>query len=224
MTPSEIASYFRDLVDEPDSTFLTPANVKSYLDIGYTQLRREVSNIDPLIYATVLEFDITGTRSIDLTSSPSQVLGSTVANGARMMQLISLESISSAGDVIHAYNPVANMASRGAVRFAYSWQGQALKLGSETSDKVRLTYLPQHYVADWTDTDVTTQLDDLTMFHDVIVLFACSQYAMRDGAENQAVLRQLNQRVASLRDYLNSRTLESASYVERVGWDDFGWL
>ncbi len=224
MKPSEISTYFRDLTDEPDETFLSAANVSTYLDTGYAQFRREVANIDPLIYAKVLEFDITSTRSIDLTSSPSQVLGNSVPAGDRMLQLISLESINSSGDVVFMYNPVANLAARNCTRFAYSWQGQTLKLGAETTDTVRLTYLPQHYVADWTDTGVTTQLDDLTMFHDVIALFAYAQYAMRDGAENQAVLRQLNQRVASLRDYLNSRTLDSASYVARVDWDDYGWL
>ncbi len=227
MTPYAISSYFRELIDEPDFTFVTTTNVGTYLDIAYGQFRREVSNVDPMIYAKSVEFTSPG-KTIDLTSitdtdgAAVNVLGNSVTEGNRMIQLISLESVSSAGDVRHEFQPVNNASALNYTQFAYTWRGQTIQFSGSVTDTVRLRYLPEHAVPDWTGN--VNQLDDLTMFHDVIALLAYSQYAMRDGAENPALIRQLNQRVAALREYVGSRTLESASYVQTVGWDDYGWL
>ena len=67
----------------------------------------------------------------------------------------------------------------------------------------------------------------MTMFHDMVALFAYKQYAMRDGADNEVVKDQIvRHRMMALTEYINSRTLESASYVSRVGGteEDYGWL
>ena len=220
MFPSEVSAYFRDLVDEPDETFLTPGNVTTYLNVGYDQFRREVSNIDPLIYAKTVEFAVSGARTVDLTALSTPVLGASVSAGNRMIQLISLHAVDGNSNVSYPFHAVGNVDALDNMRYTFSWRGTSLCFGSDVTETVRLIYLPEANVT-WTS---GAYFDDLTMFHDVIALFACSQYAMRDGAENQAILRQLNQRVASLREYLSARTLESASYVARVGGDDYGWL
>ena len=226
MTPSAVSTYFRELIDEPDSTFVTSTNVTTYLDIAYGQFRREVSNIDPMVYAKSVDFTASS-NSVDLTSitdttgAAANVLGNSVSAGNRMLQLISLEATTDAGDVQHEYQAVNNASALNYTRFAYTWRGQTLRFSGTVNGTLRLRYLPEHSVT-WSDN--TRPLDDLTMFHDVVALLAYSQYAMRDGAENPALIRQLNQRVAALREYIGSRTLESASYVQTVGWDDYKWL
>ena len=226
MKPSEVVTYFRDLIDEPDTTFVTGTHVTTYLDTAYGQFRREVSNVDPMIYSKTVDFTLSGDRTMDLTSftntagATANVLGNSVAAGNRMQQLISLEKITGQDDVIVQYVPVSNTAALSFTRYSFTWQGQILRFSGSPSGTFRLRYLPEHTVT-WTDS--TNQLDDLTMFHDVVALLAYSQYSMRDGLENQPVLRQLNQRIAALREYLNARTLESASYVQNVGWDGYGW-
>jgi ABC-type hemin transport system ATPase subunit len=227
VTPSEIKSYFRDLVDEPDETFLSDAQVQRYLNVGYAQFRREISSIDPLVFAKKVEFSVTSSRSVDLTSitdtsgASASVFGNSVTAGNRLMQLISLEAVNTDGEVVYEYQPVSNMSARNYMRFSYSLQGEEIKFGAQVTETIRMTYLPEASVT-WTE--ATNQLDNMTMFHDVVALFAYSQYAMRDGAESQPVLRQLNQRVGELREFVYSRHLEGSSYVARVGWDDFGWL
>ena len=220
MTPSETASYFRELIDEPDTTFVTQANVTSYLDIAYGQFRQQVTTIDPLVFATVLEFTPSASRQIDLTDSAHRVFGPDATGGTRMMQLLSLQAINGEGEVIFDYQPVTNLSAHVYTNDAYMLRGQVLRFNREVSRKLRMTYLPEHNV-DWTNS--SGALDDLTMFHDMVALLAYSQYSMRDGVENQAVLRQLTQRTMALTEYLSSRNLESGSYVAQVGWDDFAW-
>ena len=74
MHASEVFSYFRDLIDEPEYTFVSRANISTYLDIGYGQFRREVANIDPLVYAKVVSFTVTGSATQDLTALSTPVL------------------------------------------------------------------------------------------------------------------------------------------------------
>ena len=65
------------------------------------------------------------------------------------------------------------------------------------------------------------------MFHDMIGLFAYKQYAMRDGGDSAVIQDQLIKlRLSALTEYINSRNLEGASYVARVGGteEDYGWL
>ena len=220
MTPAQIRTYFRELIDEPVETFVSSANLSTYLDIAYSQFRQEVSNIDPLIYATILEFSASG-KEIDLTAAPSQIMGATVASGPRLMQLIGLEAVDGAGHATYRFEPVSNLSALMYAPQAYMLRGSKIVFNVSVSDTVRLTYLGEHTVT-WTSSSWTTY-DNLSMFHDVIALLAYDQYAMRDGLENPVVFRQLNQRIMALREYLQSRNLEGSSYVARVGWDESGW-
>jgi len=217
---SKVFSYFRDLIDEPEYTFVSSANISTYLDIGYGQFRREVANIDPLVYAKVVSFTVTGSATQDLTALSTPVLGGSAAAGNRLQQIVSLQAINGDGDVVYAFSPVGNVNTRSVMRHSYTLEGSTIRFTDEVSETIRLTYLPDHSVV-WTN-DV--YFDDLTMFHDVIALMAYAQYAMRDGVENAALLRQLAQRTLDLKEYVGSRNLESASYVQRTGWDDPGWL
>ena len=225
MKPSELKSYFRTLADEPDSTFLTDADVTLYLNLGYNRFRKEVSDIDPLIYATYVDITVSDSREVDLTTismaSGTGVLGNSVAAGNRLMQIVSLEAVTSDGATKTIYTPVASKQALVATLDSYIFRGQKLRFEASVSDTLRLTYLPEHNV-DWTNS--SNQLDDLVMYHDIIALFAYQQYAMRDGGANNILLQQLAMRLNDLKGYVNSRNLDSSSYVSRVAVGDSGWL
>ena len=227
MTPSEIRTYFRELVDEPDETFFTNEQADRYLNIAYGQFRRAVQNIDPLIYASTAYFTLSSSRELDLAttqdSAGNYLLGNSAATDKRLMQLVSLEAVDSASDtaaVLYSFSPVSSAAALTATRFSYSLRGTKLLFSGDTSETMRITYLPGTNVT-WSGG--TNQLDDLTMFHDMIALYAYAQYAMRDGADSGPIQRQIGQRFAALTEYVQARNLESASYVAQVGWDDFAW-
>ena len=226
MTPADIRTYFREMVDEPDETFFTNDQADIYLNIAYGQFRRAVQNIDPLVYATTAYYTISSVRELDLattqTSASELILGASATAGRRMMQLVSLEAVDSASDtaaVLYAFSPVSSPAALTTTRFSYSLRGAKMLFSGSTSETMRLTYLPQSNVT-W---GATAELDDLTMFHDMSALYAYAQYAIRDGMDSAPVQRQLEQRFASLTEYVQARNLESASYVAQVGWDDFAW-
>ena len=224
MKPSELRSYFRALADEPDETFLTTADVDLYLTIGYDQFRQAVLAIDPYIYATTVDLSVSNTREIDLTSSSTVLLGNSAAPGARLMQLVAVEAINTDGETTYIFKMVGSTQALNNTRFAVLWRGQKLLFGADVTETLRITYLPEQNVT-WSNT--TNQLDDLTMFHDIVGLFAYKQYAMRDGVDNPIVQEQLlKMRMAALTDYITARSLDGASYVARVGGaeDDYGWL
>jgi len=212
------------MVDEPDVTFFTDTQASLYLDIGYGQFRRAVANIDPLVFAKTQHYTISSAREINLTSVSPAILGNSVSAGNRMLQLVALEAVASASDtadVVYEFRAVGSPQAMLADRFTYALRGQKIVFGSETSETVRVTYLPEHTIT-WSS--ASNPVDDLTMFHDLIALYAYSQYAMRDGADSAPVQRQIDQRFAEMVEYVQARNLESASYVARVGWDDHGWL
>ena len=222
MKPSELRSYFRALADEPDETFLTTADVDLYLTIGYDQFRQAVLAIDPYIYATTVDIAVSNARELDLTSSSPVLLGNSAATGARLMQLVAVEAINTDGETTYFFKMVGSTQALNNTRFAVLWRGQKLIFAADVTETLRITYLPEQNVT-WADS--TNPLDDLTMFHDTVGLFAYKQYAMRDGVDNPIVQEQLlKMRMAALTDYITARSLDGASYVARVGGDDYGWL
>ncbi len=50
MTVAELVSKFRQYIDEPDQTFVSDADVNTYLDDGYREFRNMVCDINPVIY------------------------------------------------------------------------------------------------------------------------------------------------------------------------------
>ncbi len=62
----EITDLFRQYCDEPDVTWLTPADVSNYLATGYREFRWQVSNLAPYTYATNVLIPAAGNVTYDL--------------------------------------------------------------------------------------------------------------------------------------------------------------
>jgi hypothetical protein len=72
LTIGEAHDLFRDYVDDPDSTFITTAQVQRYLEFGLDQWRQIVRETNPHVYGTICEFT---TRTAVDSSYPAQVDG-----------------------------------------------------------------------------------------------------------------------------------------------------
>jgi hypothetical protein len=218
MTPAEVKSLFRAYIDEPDATFVTDADLNTYLAAGYNEFRLRVNEYDPDFYAAQVIITPNNANFYDLAdaANPVVLLGP-AAIAAAMIRLNSVRRTDAAGTergfILTAVNGLRALDAN-----YQSWAliGTRLTFSERTSDTYQLSYVPISTV-NWT---TSTFIDSLSPFHDLIALYAYKQYAIRDNAINQAWQYQLSVREKDFRDYLSGFNYESNQYVSQ-DWYSF---
>lgn len=230
MLVKEIAQYFRILVDEQDSSFLTNGTVSSFLALGYNEFRRFVSNNDQNGYTNTVQFPITNVMEYDLggSTSPVRVLGPTPTT-TRMYRLLSLQSLNGDGTIKQLWKAAANMDELRKIGFGYGdgymqgvgpyflFQNTKLKFSIPINDTFALNYVPVSTV-DWTKLGPTDTefVDDYGDYHDLIALFAARHYAIPNGQANPMADTLLAARTAEFNEYLSyGRVPGSSDHVCR---------
>ena len=213
MNTGEVVSLFKQYADEPDATWLTDADIEVYLDRGYEEFRRIVTQQDPYVYYSTVTLDYTN-DVYDLASAASavRILGASLTH-SRLEYLTGVHAVNDAGNIIWTFQIVPNYRTLNSVVQAAMLIGTKLQLSGNRTGKVMVEYVPQSDI-DWSV--ATGFIDDLTMFHDVIALLAYKQYAIRDGAINQPLMLQLSTRIDDLMEYMVERNNNASHYVSRV--------
>jgi hypothetical protein len=222
MIVSQIVSLFRAYCDEPDATFLTDADVSSYLREGYSEFRRKASLLDPYIHA--IDVDIAVTSDVyDLAdvANPIVLLGpdANLAPGPptapRLMQLVSVRLNSSANS-IGSFQYRGTSTLKGLVNSSrtYLLMGTRMLFSESVGDTITLSYVPEQDIT-WSASS-TDLPDNLTQFHDMIALYATKQYQIRDAATNKPLMDQLFQRERDLEAYVVSRNIDGPHYIQRT--------
>ena len=67
MNAPDVKALFQSYIDEPDGTFITSANINTYLDAGYNEFRLRVSEYNNDFYARQVVISVNGTDSYDLS-------------------------------------------------------------------------------------------------------------------------------------------------------------
>lgn len=184
-----------------------------------------VTRIQPETYSTgaslvmsdEAKFDFATTNVTFDDLSVGKMLGDSATAGRRMVKLISvsiLDNLSLTPTTI--YEPVTS-----AVALERSWNGYMLvgtKLvfSGRINDTITVAYVPEQSDTKWDNLASTANIDDLSLYHDIIALLASKQYAIRDGAFNQPLMDQLRQRMADLQEGLTKRVVDAPQYVQRV--------
>jgi len=215
---SEIAALFRSYTDEPDTTFLTASDVSTYLVQGYNQFRSFVSAIDPSIYVEKADLVFSSTDEYDLDGGTISLLGATITVGYnRLMQIQSLSNVTGGvAGIGTIYQPVTSLSALDEAAGAYFLRGSVIKLDSNLTGTLRIRYTPEQPSTLWSNPAATTYVDDLTMFHDMIALYAYAQYAIRDNAQNAPLVLQLRAREFALSEYLSRRVFGGPQYVSET--------
>ena len=218
MNVSQIASLFRSYTDEPDATFLTDANVSTYLTQGYNQFRSFVSSIDPSIYTETADLVFNGTDSYNLSGGTVSLLGNVISVGKnRLVQIQSLVNVTGGVEGIGViYEAVTSISALDQASNAYFLEGTTIRLDRNLTGTLRITYTPEQSPTLWSNVAATTFVDDLVMFHDMIALYAYAQYAIRDNAQNAPLIAQLTAREFALADYLSRRVFTGPQYVSET--------
>ena len=197
MIVSQIVALFRAYCDEPDATFLTDADVTSYLREGYDEFRRKVSVLDPYVYAI----------DVDITVSADSYDLADVAN-TNNIGSYQYKGTSSFKGLINSYR-------------TYLLMGTKLLFSENVGQTLTLSYIPEQNIT-WTAAS-TDLPDNLTQFHDMIALYATKQYQIRDAAINNPLMMQLQQRERDLEAYVVTRNIDGPHYIQRTigSYEDF---
>jgi hypothetical protein len=213
VTTTEVFALFQQYADEPDATWLTDADIHSYLDRGYDEFRRIVVELDPNIYYATVTITFAGDEyNLGGNTSVVRILGPS-ATTTRLEYLLGVHALNDSADIAYTYEMVPNQRALRSVAQAAFLAGTTLKLSGSRTGDVLVEYVPASDI-NWEAAGAF--VDDLTMFHDVIALLAYNQYAIRDGAINQPVQQQLASRVRDLTDYVVQRNGNASHYVSRV--------
>lgn len=222
MLVAEVKDLFRTYCDEPDETFLSGANVDTYLARGYDEFRRKVTALDPYVYAQDVSFAVTN-DSYDLAdaANPVVLLGPNVpAGGDRMMDLVSIRLQSSSANY-QGFQMKGTAGLKGILNTyrTYALVGTRLVFSENVDDTIVVTFVPEQSVS-W---GTGTFIDDLSMFHDMIALYAFKQYQIRDSAFNKPLMTQLAQRETELSGYIVDRNVDASHYIQRTmdSYEDF---
>jgi len=221
MTPTEVTTKFRQYIDEPDQTFVSDADVETYLSDGYREFRNMVCDINPMIYNVTEQMTFSGERTHDLSASTGDaksLLGATpTASGGRMVRLNSINKVNAEGNVTQRLEAVSNVTALDVVPSSYYLANTTLRFSSSLTGTFNVNYVPEVTIT-WTGGSPSAFIDNLTPFHDLIPLLAYRQYAIVDGAESEPILRQTATRLNEFQEYLQARAFDGYDYVQTVPW------
>jgi hypothetical protein len=222
MLVAEVKELFRAYCDEPDETFLSNANVNTYLARGYDVFRRKITALDPYTYAIDVNLVVTS-DSYDLANvaNPVVLLGANVPAGTlRMMELVAIRTQSS-GDSYQGFQMKGTAGLKGLLNTyrTYTLVGTVLAFSESVDDTIILTYVPEQ----GTDWAAGTFIDDMSQFHDMIALYAFQQYQIREAEFNRPLMEQLGRRERDLDGYVVDRNVDASHYIQRTmdSYEDF---
>ena len=147
----EITNLFRQYCDEPDTTWLTAADVASYLLTGYNEFRWKVSDMAPHTYAVDVSIPAGGLLTYDLADPANtvRILGNNLSAGVqRMMQLLQVRTPASTLPNDLAWKSAQGLRDMQSTYRSYYLQGTTLYLSLAPSGNLTLTYIPENSV-DW---------------------------------------------------------------------------
>lgn len=213
MYVDQVAALFRQYIDEPDRTFVTDADVATYLAQGYAEFRRHVMSVDNNVYVARVTLAYTGS-TYDLADPANAVTimgAGPLSGGSRLERILQVWAQNTDQLPLVEFRQVrsypeleeANAPYWGGGGFRYMLDGTVLRLSTIPNRPVVVRYVPAPAV-DWTrqTSGDNEWIDDLEPFHDLIALLAYAQYAIRDGAESVEVLRQADERKGQLGQFL----------------------
>lgn len=218
MNGDALLGLFRAYVDEPDQTFVSDVNAKTYIQQGYREFRNRVISCSPSTYTITVNLTLTDVDSYDLAlaTNPVRILGAAVpATSQRLIMLLNVRKVDVAsGDDLRFLRGVASRRALQSSPNGYFLDGSVLRLPSKETGTFALDYVPVTPEITYAATD--PEFDDMVDWHDLIALYATKSYLIRDGGENAMLMSQMAVRERDFMRFIEERDVESVMYVNEV--------
>lgn len=213
MNSQEVATYFRNLSNEGDLSFLDNAQLAILLTQGHKEFRRLVTKLDQSYYEAA--YNVTPTSN---SLSLNNVLFGQTPSVARASRITRVNyNVTNPG---RPFTPCSNYDSLlGATGEAYWLQGNVLQFNRVIATPITITYVAAQSFVWSTGISAATFIEDLAEeFGDVIALLAFNQYAIQNYASNPWQQGQLAARLQDMTDHLTAtRSGNATKYVQEVG-------
>jgi hypothetical protein len=226
MNTAEVASLFKQYVDDADATFMSDADAVVFLNQGYFEFFTMVAEQDSNVFTAEENYIALSNNELDLASPAvgNAIMGNTPA-GTRLYRLMRVSQIDGNGDIRYYLQPARSLVEMRNDVNRFMLRGSKM-LFSDTLENVKLEYVG---IADTTFTagnivsGAGVFIDNLVQFHDLIALLACKHYAIKDFATNPVLMGQLQKRETDLKAYLQTgRSWGAQNSV--VGTDELSYL
>lgn len=252
MNTLEVADLFKNYCDESDATFMDNAQVASYLNLGYDQFRKIITEQDNNYYYNITQIVPTGqSYNLALSTNPVRILGQfpTDLPMYRLLRVGYANGAASSAGTLTNYAPLYLKPGRTTVDVTnginmYMYFAQSLLFSNNmVQSPILIEYVPKAlrdvgaapapappgtrlYDPYFTTTNTTvagSYIDDLSEFHDLIALLAYRQYAIKDFATNPVLEAHRTERIEDLKDFFAS----GASWAARtfvIGTDEDDYI
>lgn len=212
----DVASMYRDYIDEPNEQDYPKSKVTRNLAQGYEDFRNFVVSVNAQILAQ--RVTITAGTEYDLGGTEAVVLfGSTATT--RLLRLLRVGVACGSGRVSW-WHPAISPEELETASHRYMLDGQTLRF-SPAPGAVVVEYIPEGAV-DWTQQTAgdAEWIDDFTNFHDLIALYAMRHYFIFDDWSSMPASEALQRREGEFLEYLSRRHTEATTQVADVTpWD-----
>ncbi|MBM4344918.1 MAG: hypothetical protein FJ100_16240 [Deltaproteobacteria bacterium] len=229
MLTDEIATYCRHVLDDPNTVFLPNSLLATILQRGYVEYRRllpkEAREIryQPAALVNASELNLDGVLFGDpATSARCQEITRVQFVDATTGQFLGLLSPAPSFETLapSASNNWLSALAGGQARW---WlDRRRLRFSSPVTATIQIYYIPDD-AGKFTTATIATgagdYVDDFDQFHDLIALFGCKHYAMKDGVLSQPIMAQTQMIQAQMQaHFAETRSGEGSRYVR----DDMG--
>lgn len=228
MNVGEIITLFKQFANESDNTFLTPADIATYLGQGYREFRDLVTGLSPQILMQSQVYSLSGQDELDLATSTPALLNTT--GSVVMTNLLHVVATSDAAGTNDTQYLEGGPFQGRAPIFGYSLEGTRLRFGGNRSNYLRIDFVADSRIQ-WDSTaaapvapypaySATVVPDMLVLYHPLIAFYGYRYYAIRDGALPPELISQMTFLEERLRAYLASgRDAAASNYVNAYNAD-----
>jgi len=229
-TVGDVKAYFRLLIDEPDESYVTDAQIEQMLGIAEDEYRNYIARIDPQAIMAVAVLAFVNTDTYYLNGGNAVILFGPTASlapaGTRLVRADQLYEVTDdpPTNVLRPSRLWTLKPDAAQLRF-YEFDAWALDLALG-APRVLLSRaftgnLYLRYLGTST-TDWTAGVDELNYthdtYHDLIALIAVEQYEARDGGTVPNVAARREKRERDMEEMVFSRGFSAHQFVRDDGY------
>lgn len=229
MLTNQVAELYRAYTDESDATFLSDADVVTFLNVAYMQFRQIVLNQDNFYFSTRVQINLNNQVSYNLSSTgpePVTILGPTPTN-PKMTRMLRVGTDDGSGNLTSSIylRPARSTVELTNDIMRYMLEDTILRFSGVTDQLINIEYVPEAgnvFTIGNIQAGAGVDIDNLTDYHDLIALLAYRHYAIKDFNNNPVIELQMAERKEELINYLQEgRSFNARSTVVAVDELDY---
>lgn len=224
MYVTDVYNLFRSYIDESDTTFISDAQAQLALRAAYDTVREKIAQLSPFSILERQSYVLSNATSLSFSINVPRILGKTV-DAPRLLRLVGVyflnpstmeitQELYGVGTLEELYS--GGIGATGLMRgqAMYCFINDALFFAGPVTQTVGVFYVPYPSKPenatgiDWSKTASgdTEFIDNFPQFHKLIALIAAKEYyAIRDGADNPQLLREVNKIYSDMEQFFIGR-------------------